>query len=233
MTDRATIGLTGLATMGRNLARNIARHGHTIAVHNRTTQRRPTWSSEFGDEGDFVGHRVARGVRRRHRAPARDHRHGQGRRAHRRRDRRAGAAARRGRHRRRRRQRALHRHPPARAGALREGPPLRRHGRLGRRGGRAQGPLDHGRRLRPRLRAPRPDRGVDRRAGRRHAVLRARRPRRRRALREDGAQRHRVRRHAAHRRVLRPAPLASLGLEPAEVAERLRASGTAATSSPS
>ena len=32
----ATIGLTGLAVMGRNLARNIARHGHTIAVHNRT-----------------------------------------------------------------------------------------------------------------------------------------------------------------------------------------------------
>ena len=42
MTDehaRATIGLTGLATMGRNLARNIARHGHTIAAHNRTTAR--------------------------------------------------------------------------------------------------------------------------------------------------------------------------------------------------
>ena len=35
----ATIGLTGLAVMGRNLARNIARHGHTIAVHNRTTAR--------------------------------------------------------------------------------------------------------------------------------------------------------------------------------------------------
>ncbi len=45
----------------------------------------------------------------------------------------------------------------------------------------------------------------DRRAGRRRAVLRARRPRRRRALREDGAQRHRVRRHAAHRRGVRPA----------------------------
>ena len=26
--ELATIGLTGLAVMGRNLARNIARHGH-------------------------------------------------------------------------------------------------------------------------------------------------------------------------------------------------------------
>ncbi len=57
MTDehaRATIGLTGLATMGRNLARNIARHGHTIAVHNRTTARTTALLDEFGDEGDFV-----------------------------------------------------------------------------------------------------------------------------------------------------------------------------------
>ena len=51
---RATIGLTGLATMGRNLARNIARHGHTIAVHNRTTQKMTDLVEEFGDEGDFV-----------------------------------------------------------------------------------------------------------------------------------------------------------------------------------
>ena len=57
MTDehaRATIGLTGLATMGRNLARNIARNGHTIAVHNRTTAR-TALLDEYGGEGDFVG----------------------------------------------------------------------------------------------------------------------------------------------------------------------------------
>ncbi|RYB94288.1 NADP-dependent phosphogluconate dehydrogenase [Nocardioides oleivorans] len=52
---RATIGLTGLATMGRNLARNIARNGHTIAVHNRTTAKMTALVDEFGDEGDFVG----------------------------------------------------------------------------------------------------------------------------------------------------------------------------------
>ena len=34
--DGAQIGVTGLAVMGRNLARNFARHGHTVAVHNRT-----------------------------------------------------------------------------------------------------------------------------------------------------------------------------------------------------
>ncbi len=51
---RATIGLTGLAVMGRNLARNIARQGHTIAVHNRTTEKMTSLVEQFGDEGDFV-----------------------------------------------------------------------------------------------------------------------------------------------------------------------------------
>ncbi|CAN5440029.1 NADP-dependent phosphogluconate dehydrogenase [soil metagenome] len=53
-TPTATIGLTGLAVMGRNLARNIARHGHTIAVHNRTTAKMTSLVEEFGDEGAFV-----------------------------------------------------------------------------------------------------------------------------------------------------------------------------------
>ncbi len=55
MSETATIGLTGLATMGRNLARNIARHGHPIAVHNRTTARMTEMLDEYGDEGTFVG----------------------------------------------------------------------------------------------------------------------------------------------------------------------------------
>jgi len=54
-TPTATIGLTGLAVMGRNLARNIARHGHTIAVHNRTTARMTSLLEEFGGEGELVG----------------------------------------------------------------------------------------------------------------------------------------------------------------------------------
>ena len=30
----ADIGVTGLAVMGSNIARNFARHGYTVAVHN-------------------------------------------------------------------------------------------------------------------------------------------------------------------------------------------------------
>ena len=51
---RATIGVTGLATMGRNLARNLARNGYTVALHNRTQARVDALVSEFGEEGDFI-----------------------------------------------------------------------------------------------------------------------------------------------------------------------------------
>ena len=50
----ATIGVTGLAVMGRNLARNLARNGHTVAVHNRTNSRTTSLIDEHGDEGTFV-----------------------------------------------------------------------------------------------------------------------------------------------------------------------------------
>jgi 6-phosphogluconate dehydrogenase len=52
---RADIGVTGLAVMGRNLARNIARHGHTVAVHNRTASKMQSLVEEHGDEGELVG----------------------------------------------------------------------------------------------------------------------------------------------------------------------------------
>ncbi|NUP82158.1 MAG: NADP-dependent phosphogluconate dehydrogenase [Nonomuraea sp.] len=52
--DLADIGVTGLATMGRNLARNLARHGYAVAVHNRTTSRTQQLVREFGGEGTFV-----------------------------------------------------------------------------------------------------------------------------------------------------------------------------------
>lgn len=51
---RAQIGVTGLAVMGSNLARNLARRGHTVAVHNRTVAKTDLLLSEHGDEGDFV-----------------------------------------------------------------------------------------------------------------------------------------------------------------------------------
>jgi 6-phosphogluconate dehydrogenase len=54
MTTKANLGVSGLAVMGRNLARNFARHDYTVAVHNRTTARTRELVDEFGDEGSFV-----------------------------------------------------------------------------------------------------------------------------------------------------------------------------------
>jgi 6-phosphogluconate dehydrogenase len=50
----AQIGVTGLGVMGRNLARNFARHGYAVALHNRTTSRTTAVVEEFGHEGTFV-----------------------------------------------------------------------------------------------------------------------------------------------------------------------------------
>jgi 6-phosphogluconate dehydrogenase len=49
-------GLTGLATMGANLARNVAHHEIPIAVHNRTTSRMQKFIEEHGHEGPISGH---------------------------------------------------------------------------------------------------------------------------------------------------------------------------------
>ena len=54
MSKKASIGVTGLAVMGRNLARNLARHGHTVALHNRSEERTKSLVEQFGDEGDFI-----------------------------------------------------------------------------------------------------------------------------------------------------------------------------------
>ncbi|MDT0268445.1 NADP-dependent phosphogluconate dehydrogenase [Streptomyces sp. DSM 44915] len=54
MAGQAQIGVTGLAVMGRNLARNLARRGHTVAVHNRTATRTRELVERFGQEGTFV-----------------------------------------------------------------------------------------------------------------------------------------------------------------------------------
>jgi 6-phosphogluconate dehydrogenase len=56
----AQIGVTGLGVMGRNLARNFARHGYTVALHNRTASRTTDMASQFGDEGTFVPAQSAR-----------------------------------------------------------------------------------------------------------------------------------------------------------------------------
>src|SRR6202012_6123957 len=51
---KAQIGVTGLGVMGRNLARNFARHGFATALHNRTTAKTDEIMKEFGHEGTFV-----------------------------------------------------------------------------------------------------------------------------------------------------------------------------------
>src|SRR6187401_221745 len=51
----AQIGVTGLAVMGRNLARNFARNGFTVAVHNRSAEKMHSLIADHGDEGDFIG----------------------------------------------------------------------------------------------------------------------------------------------------------------------------------
>src|SRR3954453_4295953 len=48
-------GLTGLAVMGANLARNVAHHDIPIAVHNRTASRTATFMDEHGSEGPITG----------------------------------------------------------------------------------------------------------------------------------------------------------------------------------
>ena len=59
MSMSAQIGVTGLAVMGRNLARNFARNGYPVAVHNRTAARTRALVEEFGGEGEFVAAETA------------------------------------------------------------------------------------------------------------------------------------------------------------------------------
>src|ERR1700693_2313435 len=47
------IGVVGLATMGENLARNLASHGVRVAVYNRTRRRTDDFMAAYSTEGDF------------------------------------------------------------------------------------------------------------------------------------------------------------------------------------
>ncbi|MEU6700603.1 NADP-dependent phosphogluconate dehydrogenase [Pseudonocardia sp. NPDC046786] len=55
MAEKSRIGVTGLAVMGANLARNMARRGFTVAVHNRTTAKTTQFIEDYGHEGAFTG----------------------------------------------------------------------------------------------------------------------------------------------------------------------------------
>jgi 6-phosphogluconate dehydrogenase len=54
MTD-THFGLTGLAVMGANLARNVAHHDIPVAVHNRTASKTERFMAEHGSEGPITG----------------------------------------------------------------------------------------------------------------------------------------------------------------------------------
>jgi 6-phosphogluconate dehydrogenase len=55
MAGECELGVTGLATMGANLARNAARHGFSVAVHNRSESRTRELLEGHGEEGELVG----------------------------------------------------------------------------------------------------------------------------------------------------------------------------------
>ena len=50
----AQIGVTGLAVMGSNIARNFARHGYTVALHNRSVAKTDALLDAYGADGNFV-----------------------------------------------------------------------------------------------------------------------------------------------------------------------------------
>ena len=50
----ADLGVFGLGVMGANLARNLARHGHAVAIFNRTLARTERLMERYGSEGEFV-----------------------------------------------------------------------------------------------------------------------------------------------------------------------------------
>jgi len=54
MVQLADLGVTGLAVMGANIARNAARNGFRVAVHNRSQDKTDRLIAEHGDEGAFV-----------------------------------------------------------------------------------------------------------------------------------------------------------------------------------
>ena len=49
MAGQCELGVTGLATMGANLARNAARRGFAVAVHNRTGSRTRELVDRYGE----------------------------------------------------------------------------------------------------------------------------------------------------------------------------------------
>jgi 6-phosphogluconate dehydrogenase len=69
MAGECDFGVLGLAVMGQNLARNIARHGTPVAVYNRTTARTERFHADFGHEGPITPATTIEGLVRSIRPP--------------------------------------------------------------------------------------------------------------------------------------------------------------------
>src|SRR3954464_15329880 len=54
MSEESQIGVTGLAVMGANLARNIASRDVPVSVHNRSAARTKDFMENYGSEGRFT-----------------------------------------------------------------------------------------------------------------------------------------------------------------------------------
>ena len=198
-------GLTGLAVMGANLARNVAHHDIPIAVHNRTASKTEQFMSEHGSEGPITGtgttEEFVQALERPRTIMTMV---------------KAGPAV----------DAVIEELAPL----LDEGDTIvdggnshfrdtqRRDKAMNERGlrflgvgvsggeeGALKGPSIMPGGAKEAYDGRRAHLHLDRRPGRRHAVLHLRRRRRRGPLREDGPQRHRVRGHPADRRGLRPA----------------------------
>src|SRR5207302_8631357 len=50
----SVIAVVGLATMGMNLARNLARNGFGVSIYNRTTSRVDDFMRQYGTEGTLT-----------------------------------------------------------------------------------------------------------------------------------------------------------------------------------
>ncbi|GAB4448731.1 MAG: NADP-dependent phosphogluconate dehydrogenase [Anaerolineae bacterium] len=53
MSEKQQFGLIGLAVMGQNLVRNVARNGYSVAVYNRTGAKTEAFIQEHGQGGDI------------------------------------------------------------------------------------------------------------------------------------------------------------------------------------
>ncbi len=52
----AQVAVIGMAVMGSNLARNLARHGHRVAVYNRSATKTEALMAAHSQEGEFLPH---------------------------------------------------------------------------------------------------------------------------------------------------------------------------------